>query len=165
MSPKNQGYRIVHWVNHCPDELADSFCSCLHAIQDAPSEGLDREQHRHTTARLRKNEALTIAYGSERHVSAAVTESGEVAGFTQTVWYPEEPTVLDLWSTAVAREHRGRGLGLRIKAAATPKFARELPGARSVRTFNNHANEHMLAVNRRLGYQRIGVWEVHEFAC
>ena len=98
-------------------------------------------------------------------MAAAVTEQGEVAGFTQSVWTPEEPEVLDLWSTAVVRAHRGHGLGLRIKAASTLRFVDELPGAAWVMTFNNHANEHMLAVNRRLGYQALRTWEIHEFPC
>ena len=164
-SPENKDFQIVHWVDHCPDELVESYNVCLKAMDDAPLEDLNVEHSERSVAKLRQGEALTVSYGVKRYVAAAVTEKGEVAGFTQSVWTPEEPEVLDLWSTAVIRAHRGHGLGLRIKAASTLKFVDDLPGAAWVMTFNNHANEHMLAVNRRLGYQALRTWEIHEFPC
>lgn len=164
-SAKNQDYRIVHWVDHCPDELAESYSRCLAALNDAPREGLETEHSKNSVARLREGEAVTTRYGARRYVTVAVSAQGEVAGFTQSVCLPDEPEHVDLWSTAVAREHRGHGIGLRIKAAATLEVVRDNPAALRILTFNNHGNEHMLAVNRQLGYRPVCRFEVHEFAC
>ena len=54
--------------------------------------------------------------------------------------------------TLVLTEHRGHGLGLRLKAANVLRVMDELPQVTSVRTWNAASNTHMLAVNRRLGY-------------
>ncbi len=51
------------------------------------------------------------------------------------------------------REHRGHGLGLRLKAANALAVMRDLPMVPSVRTWNADDNVHMLAVNRELGFQ------------
>lgn len=55
-------------------------------------------------------------------------------------------------STLVLREHRGNGLGLRLKAANALAVSDLLPAVTRVRTWNADDNVHMLAVNRRLGY-------------
>jgi len=52
----------------------------------------------------------------------------------------------------VLREHRGHGLGLRLKAANALRLMDELPEVSSIRTWNAASNAYMLAVNRRLGY-------------
>ena len=60
------------------------------------------------------------------------------------------------------RNHRGHGLGLRLKAANALRVMDELPNVTSVRTWNAASNEHMLAVNRQLGYTVDGygrVWQ------
>ena len=164
-SPKNSQYRIVHWIDRCPDELAESFSAALNTMHDIPLEDLNLELSQHDVARLREGEAVIGRHGARRCVTAAVDEEGEVAGFTQSVYFPAEPATMDLWSTAVVRRHRGHRLGLRIKAAATLRILHELPEAQWVCTFNNHENEHMLAVNRQLGYQVLGGWDIYEFAC
>jgi len=50
----------------------------------------------------------------------------------------------------VLSEHRGHGLGLRLKAATALRVMDELPEVTAVRTWNAASNE--LAVIRRLGY-------------
>lgn len=163
-SAKNEGYRLVRWVDHCPEEFAESFCTAMDAMQDAPMEDLDYTHPKTDLDRLRGEEAHTVRYGVRRWVLAAVDAAGTVAGHHIIVTMPDEPETVDIWDTAVVREHRGRGLGLRIKAAATLWLLDELPKARVVQTFNNHGNTHMLAVNRALGYRKAEDWYGFEFA-
>lgn len=163
-SAKNAGYRLVRWTDRCPDELADSFCTAMDAMQDAPLEDFAYEHPKGTVERLRGQEEHSVRRGAQRRVLAAVDAAGEVVGFNIFVTYPDEPDTVDIWDTAVVRKHRGHGLGLRIKAAATLWTLEELPKARFVHTFNNHGNTHMLNVNRALGYRKGEEWYGFEFA-
>jgi hypothetical protein len=163
-SAKNADYRLVRWVDHCPDELAEAFCEATEAMRDAPLEDLAYEHAKPTLERLRANEEQTVAFGIRRRVQAAVAPDGGVAGFSMFVTAPDEPEAVDIWDTAVVGGHRGHGLGLRIKAAAGLWMLQDLPSARWVHTFNNHDNTHMLAVNRALGYRKSEDWPCFEFA-
>lgn len=162
-SAKNEGYRLVRWMDHCPGEFAESFCTAMDAMQDAPLEDLDYTHPKADLDRLRGDEASTARYGVRRWVLAAVDAAGTVAGHHIIVTMPDEPETVDIWDTAVVREHRGHGLGLRIKAAAALWLIDEVPKARVVHTFNNHGNTHMLAVNRALGYRKAEDWYGFEF--
>jgi len=163
-SAKNADYRLVRWVDHCPDELADAFCEATEAMRDAPLEDLAFEHAKATLERLRGKEEQTVAFGVQRRVQAAIAPDGSVAGFNIFITVPDEPETVDIWDTAVVGGHRGHGLGLRIKAAAALWMRQDLPQARWVHTFNNHGNTHMLAVNRALGYRKSEDWPGFEFA-
>ena len=58
--------------------------------------------------------------------------------------------------TLVMREHRGHGLGLRMKAAGTLALMEGSPATTSVRTWNADDNAPMLAVNHALGFVHDG---------
>lgn len=162
-SAKNADYRLVRWVDRCPEELAETYARAGAAMDDAPLENMALERPKPTVERMRAIEKHTIAYGVRRFVQAAVDAAGEIAGFHMFVSVPDEPEVLDVWDTCVVREHRGHGLGMRIKAAAGLWALEELPEARWVHTFNNHGNTHMLNVNDAFGYRRAEKWLAYEF--
>lgn len=157
-SEKNSGYRLVRWVDHCPDELVESFCVAMDAMQDAPDEDLNFEHLNATVERLRPQEQHTVDCGVRRWVQAAVDAQGRIAGFCMFTTKQDEPEAVDIWDTAVLAEHRGHGLGLRIKAAAALWVLEENPRAHWVQTFNNHGNKHMLDVNTALGYRKSEDW-------
>lgn len=159
----NSHYELVRWTDHCPERLAESFCAAMGAMNDAPQGDLDYEHAAHDVARLRGREELSVQAGLHRHVLAAVTSDGEVGGFSIFSSAPDQPQALDIWDTAVTRAHRGRGLGLRVKAAQTLWMLDEFPAAYWVQTFNNSENHHMLAVNRTLGYRPAEQWNWFEF--
>jgi GNAT superfamily N-acetyltransferase len=163
-SVKNSDYRLVRWVDRCPDEFAESFCEAQRAMEDAPLEDLAFEHSKPSIERLREQEEHSRRFGVRRMVQAAVDAQGRVAGLHILVAYPDEPEPVDVWDTCVVREHRGHGLGLRIKAAAALWALEQLPGARWMQTFNNHGNEHMLAVNRAMGYRAAEDWYAFEFS-
>lgn len=157
-SAKNAQYTLVRWVDRCPDEYVDSFCTADDAMNDAPKDDFEQGHAALTHERLRGREDQIIKAGLHRMVLAAVDPQGTVAGFTMIVGAADEPEALDIWDTGVTRAHRGHGLGLRLKAAQTAWMLEDRPSARIVHTFNNAGNEHMLAVNRALGYEAREVW-------
>jgi predicted GNAT family acetyltransferase len=157
------GYELVHWSSRCPEELAASYCLAQDAMHDQPAGEYAYEFARTEVEQVRADEERLTRYGAEHHVVAAVDGTGQVAGFAEFVRYPDEPEAVDIWSTGVAREHRGHGLGLRLKAASS-LWMRELdPSARLVGTANHEGNAAILRINRALGYQAAERWWTYEF--
>jgi GNAT superfamily N-acetyltransferase len=73
-------------------------------------------------------------------------------GFTQVSVSADDPAVGYQQDTLVLREHRGHGLGLRLKAANALLLLDTLPAVKTIRTWNADDNAPMLSVNRALGY-------------
>lgn len=59
-------------------------------------------------SRLQENSLERL--GIERWTAYAVAPSGEIVGYSEALWDPEEPAILRNKSTAVATSHQGRGL-------------------------------------------------------
>jgi GNAT superfamily N-acetyltransferase len=83
---------------------------------------------------------FVLAFAGERPVA-----------FTQIFTTPDGTAYHRL--TGVARDHRGRGLGLAIKVEAL-RLAKD-QGIPRVRTENDTPNTHMLAINDKLGFKRL----------
>jgi GNAT superfamily N-acetyltransferase len=163
-SSKNAEYTLVRWIDRCPDELAESYCAALDAMADQPLGTWEYEFAKNDLDRLRFQEEHSQRFGLHRYVQVAVDPDGNVAGFNMLTAYPDEPTSIDVWDTGVPRAHRGHGLGLRLKAAASLWVLEERPDTRRVLTFNNNENEWMLAVNRTMGYRPVVDFHGYEFA-
>jgi GNAT superfamily N-acetyltransferase len=162
-SAKNAEYTMVRWADRCPDEIAESYCTAMDAMADQPIGEMQYEFAKNDVDRLRFDEGRAVSLGIRRYVQAALGPQGDVAGFNMIATYPDEPEVADIWDTGVVRAHRGHGLGLRVKAAASLWLQEERPSTRRVRTFNNNENQWMLAVNRTMGYRPQGEWHGYEF--
>jgi len=70
---------------------------------------------------------------------------------TETAVFPTEPEKVDQGYTAVVREHQGNGLGRAMKAAMMRRLLSERPG--TVRITTRALGDHMMRVNRSLGYR------------
>ena len=163
-SAKNSEYTLVGWVGRCPDELAQSYCTALDAMADQPLGTFEYEFAKNDIERLRYLEDQVAQSGGRLYVQVALDPAGNIAGFNSLMSYPDEPEFADIWDTGVVRAHRGHGLGLRLKAAASLWLLEDRPSARWVGTYNNEDNEWMLAVNRTLGYRDPMPWLGYEFA-
>jgi predicted GNAT family acetyltransferase len=162
-SAQNSDYEFVRWSGECPGELADSYCAAQDAMHDQPAGEYAYEFARTEVEQMRADEERLTRHGTEHHVVAAVDGAGQVAGFAEFVRYPDEPEAVDIWSTGVAREHRGHGLGLRLKAASSLWMLELDPAARLVSTANHEGNGAMLRINRTLGYRGAERWWTYEF--
>jgi len=160
--PDNARYELVRWSNRCPQELAASYCVAQDSTHDQPDGEFAYEFARTEIEQMRADEERLTRYGAEHHVVAALDGAGRVVGFTEFVRYPDEPAAVQIWSTGVARDHRGHGLGLRLKAAASLWMREPAPTARWVATANHDGNEAMLRINRALGYQPGARWHNYE---
>jgi GNAT superfamily N-acetyltransferase len=158
-----EGYSLLHLDGPTPDELVEPYVRLVHAMNDAPRDDLSLEDFVFTPERLRNWEAGLAARG-HRHLTAFARHdaSGELAAFNQLVVRPEWPESVENEDTAVARDHRGHGLGLCVKAANLVRLLDEHPEAECVETWNAASNAHMLRVNRRLGFVCEHRWESWE---
>ncbi|GAA2743902.1 GNAT family N-acetyltransferase [Terrabacter aerolatus] len=153
-APGAEDYRLESWVDDMPEAwLEDRALLQQRMSTDAPSDDLDLEEEDWDVERLRASLARASASG-RRAVETAARHlpSGRLVGFTTVGVSAGEPDLGYQQDTLVLREHRGHGLGLRLKAANALRVMDELPEVSAIRTWNAASNEHMLAVNRRLGY-------------
>ena len=163
-SAKNSQYTLVRWIGPCPDEYAESYCAALDAMADQPMGTFEYEWAKYDVDRLRHSEANTRRVGGRKYAQVVLDPEGKVAGFNLLMAFPDEPGFIQIWDTGVTRGHRGHGLGLRLKAAASLWVLEDRPDTRWVRTFNNDENEWMLAVNRTMGYRATVDFRGFEFA-
>ncbi|MBB2985643.1 GNAT family N-acetyltransferase [Terracoccus luteus] len=148
------GYVVEFFVDTMPEAwYADRVVLQQRMSTDAPADDLDLEEEVWDVERLRRAQQATRASGRRvvesvaRHVA-----SGRLVGFTTVTVSASSPDLGYQQDTLVLREHRGHGLGLRLKAANARRVAEALPDVTRIRTWNAASNGPMLDVNRRLGY-------------
>jgi ribosomal protein S18 acetylase RimI-like enzyme len=161
-----EDYAFESYVDEMPEDwLADRAVLQQRMSTDAPTDDLDIEEEDWDAERLRASLARTRASG--RRVVETVARhvpSGRLVGFTTVAVSSGEPDLGYQQDTLVLKEHRGHALGLRLKAVNALLLMDELPEVRAIRTWNAASNDHMLAVNRRLGYAVDGYsreWQKH----
>lgn len=148
------GYEVKFWQDAAPAEYVASFGRTMGHLLDAPGAS-SQMAHRHwDAAAVRAWEAE--AAGRHQLVCVAVhAASGEVVGATVAA-VPDAgggAREADQHDTAVAPEHRGRGLARWMKAHQTLRLHELFPEVESVTVTVNRENAPMLAVNRAVGYR------------
>ena len=83
-------------------------------------------------------------------------ETGELAGHTVVVVEEDRPWIGHQHDTAVSPKHRGHRLGLLLKADMMLWLRADQPQVLTVDTWNAESNDHMIDVNKALGYQILG---------
>ena len=151
-------YSVVRWVDRAPAEwLPDLALLYTRMSTDAPSAGLAEPEQHWTPERIVQEEQKAAA-GPRTALTSAVLHgpSGHLVGFTELEVPAESLRSVSQEDTLVLREHRGRRLGMLLKAANLELLAAERPGHPSVTTFNAEENRHMLAVNEAIGFAPMG---------
>jgi mycothiol synthase len=147
------GYRLARWTGAAPEDLLGSYATARNAIRQAPRGDMSFTEPEWTPQRVRDEEAMVRSRDGELRVVAAVHEqTGRVAGLTYLVVYQHRPELADQEDTAVLAAHRGYGLGAWMKSANLQWLAADRPVVKRVRTSNAADNEHMLRVNREVGF-------------
>ena len=148
-------YLLETSVDGIPDSWLEDRAELQRRMStDAPLGDLQLEEEDWDAERLRDQYATILDMG--RRVVETVARhvpSGRLVGYTQVQVSPETPALGYQQDTLVVQEHRGHTLGLRLKAANTGAVMEHLPEVTAIRTWNADDNAHMLAVNRRLGYE------------
>ena len=152
------GYRVVTWTDHCPEEYLDQMAVLMGRMStDSPPGGLDIEAEAWDARRVRETEETAIAEGLTGLVAVAQHRgSGELAAYTVVYVDQGKPWLGDQDDTLVARAHRGHSLGMTVKLANLRRLRAEFPAVERVMTFNAEENQHMLAINEKLGFRIAG---------
>lgn len=152
--PTLEGFELVSWRGAPPDAWIDQYAR-LRALlnQEAPSGETNFENEYWDPARLRSEADQWHRQRRTALTVVAVAADGHLAGHTQLVFPSEGDTVFQ-WDTLVLPGDRGHGLGLALKRQALLDADDLLEGHLRIVTWNDAANEHMIAINEALGYRQ-----------
>lgn len=149
---EHPGYRLTRWLGVVPGELAETFATAKSAMGDMPTGDMDYGTTTWDTDRVR-DMAEVVEKRGDTLLTVAAVHRDTVAGFTELVIPVGDGTRAIQYDTAVVPGHRGNGLGLWVKAAMLDWLRAEWPAVEEIETDNAEDNEHMLAVNERLGFR------------
>ena len=146
-------YEVTAWRGPWPDEYLADRCELGRRMStDAPVGDWELSEEHWDEARVRCEEAATAAMGRELLTAAARDRDADrLVAFTALAVARRGARRALQQDTLVLAEHRGHGLGMRVKLANLALLAEASPGTRSVTTFNAANNHYMGDVNDALG--------------
>lgn len=151
-------YRVLTWFGRTPTEWLPGIAQLKTAMSlEEPSAGLDVIEDLWDAKRVREHEDRQ--QGTGRVVLTAAAEhvpSGTLAAYTEMGLPDGDAQPATQEDTLVLRAHRGRRLGMLLKAANAQHVLKHAPGTPQVTTFNAEDNRPMLDVNEALGFRAIG---------
>jgi len=149
-------YSLLSWAGATPDDLIEEVTVVNAAMADAPRDA-DVEHGTWGADRIRRVDQLLASYGVRPYTVAARHEqTGEICAVTKVLADPGMPGWGFQQITAVRADHRGHRLGLLIKVAMLEWLGQAEPGVGRILTGNAGANDHMIAINARLGFEIAG---------
>ena len=150
------GYHLVQWHGPTPRSRRDDMAHLYNRMStDIPLGALDMQEEAWTAESLTTMEKRVVAEGREQWVTA-VDFAGTLVAFTILYSDDATPRVADQEETLVVTEHRGRSLGLLIKAANAQYLLAHKPRVEHFHTWNATENDRMLAINAAMGFHGAG---------
>ncbi len=123
------------------------------AINDAPLDDLEIEDEVYPPERIVAYESAQANRGVLHRVYARHRETGALAGHTVVAVESARPSIGHQHDTSVVRAHRGHRLGVLLKADMVRWLAEAQPQLETIDTWNAESNDHMIGVNKVLGYE------------
>ena len=150
-------YRIHAWEGATPERWEAGITRLKERMfTDAPHGDFEVVPAKWDVERLRRHEAYVLTQQRRWVTAAEHIPSGELVAFNEVHTRRADPSkIAEQADTLVLTEHRGRPLGVAVKAANLEQVAREVPDAGDLLTWNAAENEHMLNVNRQVGFRPI----------
>ena len=164
-APHHSAYTLCSFADPIPDEFVRAYAELDAAIvTDAPMGDLELETPVADVEDVRQHEALMVRQGRRRYTTVALDAERAVVAYSDLVMPQEDPGKVHQWGTLVRRDHRGHRLGLAVKAANLRFLQSQRSDGRILSTYNAEVNDHMIAVNDRLGFrpvERLGEFQKH----
>jgi GNAT superfamily N-acetyltransferase len=158
------GYELVRMTGPVSGGYLDSVAAMYEVMNDAPLESGALEDEKWTPERVTGLDEWLLARGDRVYtILATSAETGQPAGMTR-IAVPAAGDLAAQLDTAVAAVHRGRRLGIAMKASMLRWLMAAEPQVRRITTFNAASNVHMIAVNEALGYLPVERWTSVELA-
>jgi len=146
------GYTLRSWIGSVPTAVVRGWAELDAAVEtEAPIGDLDIEPTSVDVDEIRANEALLAQQNRRSYGTVALDGTGRVVAYTQLVVSGDDGNAYQ-WGTLVRREARGHRLGAAVKIANLRMLQQHAAAVRSVYTYNAGVNEHMLSINRALGF-------------
>lgn len=156
-APHHEGYRIVSFSGPVPDEWVEAYAAMdASLVVEAPMGDLDMEAEDSSVEIRRDREANLIRQGLTPWHTVALDPTGEPVAYTAVAVSSDDRSLCHQWGTLVVPAHRGHRLGLAVKVANHLALQADGAPAAEVVTWNAGVNEHMISVNDRLGFHRVG---------
>lgn len=151
-------YEIRTWADGVPEAgLADRAHLAVRMSAEIPLGDLALEAQAWDVDRMREEYDRKRAMGRATLTTVAIDRGDRrLVGFTEVELPEASPDRVYQQDTLVLPEHRGGGLGARLKRASTAAARERWPSATTIRTWNAAENTHMRAVNHAIGYRRSG---------
>ncbi len=151
--PHHDGYRFETFDGPIPDELLPSLCETKNQLAlDAPTGEMEFEPEAITPEVFRHHEATLRKQGRTMVSTLAVSPEAEAVAYSDLVLLADGNPYVAQWGTLVRRDHRGHRLGWAVKARGLRYIQDVAPERRFVQTCNAEQNQHMVAINERLGF-------------
>jgi GNAT superfamily N-acetyltransferase len=155
----SEGYRLARWQGVVPADLSAAYAQARNAVGDVRGEDVGHVRAPWDEKRVRGLAEGYAARGDALLTVAALYEDEQgheaVAGFSEIVLRGGGGSVARQSDTAVARPHRGRGLGLWVKASMLQWLLGAHPEVAVVETLCADSNVHMIDINERLGFEPV----------
>jgi GNAT superfamily N-acetyltransferase len=149
-------YRLDTWTGPVPEEYAEGWARLGSLVAtEAPMGELEFDPESPSVEALREREAVQEAQGRLKHNTVALDATGTVVAYSDIATTVHEPGVGYQWGTLVDPAHRGRRLGLAVKVANLAHLQATRPDITRLITYNAEVNEHMIAINRQLGFEPV----------
>jgi len=151
-------YRVVRWTGRTPDRWVAGVAELNTRMNtDAPTGDMPEDEDPWDEDRVRVDDALQESSGRTLLVTAVEHRpSGRLVAFSELSVPAEPHRPANQEDTLVLAEHRGRRLGMLVKAENLLALHERADVPPSVITFNAEENRHMLHVNEALGFAAIG---------
>lgn len=155
-APHHTAYRIETFVDDLPEQLLESYCYLSNQLAlDAPSGDIDFEPEGMTPEIFRVRQEKVKEQGRTVFETLAIDDSGVAVAQSTLVVPSDDPLTVHQWGTLVHREHRGHRLGLAVKARNLQAMQEAFPDRQRVVTWNSEENDHMLAINIKMGFEPV----------
>ena len=153
-APHHAGYELRSWAGPIPDDIVQSYLELSTTLAtEAPIGDLEREDE---AVDIEAHRSAERVLGEQQRVpwhTVALDGDGRVVAYSDLVVPGTDPRWIYQWGTLVARAHRGHRLGVAVKVANLRAFQAAHPEERRrIITWNAEVNDHMIAVNERMGF-------------
>lgn len=152
-----EDYEVISWEGETPDELQEGVAVLLQRMSvDSPSGDMTVAETTWTAERVQERDRKVLVEFKFYCTVVRHRPTGEIVGVSELAQPRHNPVALwEQWNTIVLPAHRGRRLGLLVKAANLVQLPAEDIEACSILTWNAEENRHMLRVNEQLGFREI----------